>query len=448
MTPDRPQHPKHPAAGNGTTPSLPLRIFWLTAAAALVAALAPRAARAEIVPLQELVGSAGTALGVLLAEAEYNSAYEDWNRERSEKGWKLSVSAGYGTERDLIDETRSRSFESIRTKVSLGYPLLGARAREEREVESAAGRVQEKRIQRDAALAVAGLEIEEAYATAWGAQEALEVIEAFLAGEARFGSGDADDAGTGYTRARRQARRIARLRTEAVSRLEQLTARKLPDFTAIAVQLPKIAGIDLKRLERDHPELATLRALHGSARSQLDGSVWYGIDAGFDLTQSTVQDRSDGQAGNGLFANFNVSLPLTFYQAGIAERRKLRAEMAGLELKLKEKGDEIIGGAEQAQAEHLDLFDEVETLTQRTQSAGRALRRDGGGDALARRARNYYVLAVDELDARTRYWRSHIALRRLVPVGAAEPAPVPPGPETTDVGTRLAEPLTRVARSS
>lgn len=417
-------------------------IFWLTAIVVATTAFA-RPARAETVPLQELLGSAGSALGVLLAEAEYNTAYEDWNRERSEKGWKLSVSAGYGSERDLIDETRSRTYESIRTKVSLAYPLLGAQAAEEREVATAAGRVQEKRILRDAALAVAGLEIEDAYSAAWGAQEALEVIEAYLASEARFGAADED---AGYSRARRDRRRITRIHDEAVARLEQLTGRKLPDFVARAVQLPRITEIDLERLERDHPELATLRALHKSAVSQLDGSVWYGIDAVFDITQSAVQDRSDGQAGNGLFANFNVSLPLTFYQAGIAERRKLRAEMAGLELKLKDKGDEIIGGAEQAQAEHLDLFDEVEALTRRTQSAGRGLRGNGGEASLARRLRRYYELALEEIDARSRYWRSHVELRSLVPVGAAEPAPEPTGPSITDIGTRLAEPLLRAAK--
>lgn len=396
-------------------------------------AILPRGARAEVVTLPELAGSAGTALRVLMAGAEYDAAYADWERARSEKGWTLAVGAGYGRERDLIDETRSRDFEAIRTEVKLGYPLLGAHAKLEREIEIANGKVAEARIQRDAALKIAQLHIEDVYAACWGAQESLEVVAAYLRGAPAAGG-----------EARGDQRRFARRRDDARARLEQLTARKLEGLVVAGVQLPKMPPLDPRRLEQDHPELAMLRALHGSTRAQLDDSVWYGIDAGFDLTQTTLQDRDGGQAGNGLFANFTVQLPLSFYQAGLAERSKLRAEMELLEFKLKDKTGEVLAKAQGTESEHLELADEVEAAAQKTRAAAQALRAAGRG-ADAQRIRDYYARALAEIDARARYWRSHVALRSFVPAGAADPAPEPPGPTVADLGTRLAEPLLRIA---
>jgi hypothetical protein len=396
----------------------------------------PLAARAEVITLHEMLGGAGSALRVMLAEAEYDAAEADWDRARSEKGWQLSIGAGYGRERDVIDETRAREFEAIRTQVSLSYPLLGAYAKQEREVEIAAGKVAEARIQRDAALKVAELHVEDVYAALWGAQESLEVVEAYLK----------TDPGPG-ARAGADRRRLARRRDEARARLERLVERKLPDVVVTTVQLPKIPELDAKRLEQDHPELAAIRAQHAGTRAQLNGSVWYGIDAAFDVTQRSLQDRSGGQAGNGLFANFTVSLPLTFHQAGLSERRKLRAEMAVLELELRDKSDEIVTAAHASEAEHLDLYDEVEAVAEKVRGAAQALREAGARPA-ANALRNYYALALEEVEARMRFWRSHVAMRSYVPIGAAEPAPEPPGPTIADVGSRLAEPLLKAARGS
>jgi hypothetical protein len=396
----------------------------------------PLAARAEVITLHEMLGGAGSALRVMLAEAEYDAAEADWDRARSEKGWQLSIGAGYGRERDVIDETRAREFEAIRTQVSLSYPLLGAYAKQEREVEIAAGKVAEARIQRNAALKVAELHVEDVYAALWGAQESLEVVEAYLK----------TDPGPG-ARAGADRRRLARRRDEARARLERLVERKLSDVVVTTVQLPKIPELDAKRLEQDHPELAAIRAQHAGTRAQLNGSVWYGIDAAFDVTQRSLQDRSGGQAGNGLFANFTVSLPLTFHQAGLSERRKLRAEMAVLELELRDKSDEIVTAAHASEAEHLDLYDEVEAVAEKVRGAAQALREAGARPA-ANALRNYYALALEEVEARMRFWRSHVAMRSYVPIGAAEPAPEPPGPTIADVGSRLAEPLLKAARGS
>lgn len=407
-----------------------------TVAVALLCALAatPRAATAEVISLPDLVGSAGEGLKVAMAAAEYDAAYADWERARSEQGWKLAIGAGYGQQRDLIDESRSRDFEAIRTEVKLAYPLLGAHAKVERDIEMASGKVAEARIGRDGVLKLAQLQIEDVYAALWGAQESLEVIAAYL-------SATRDTETGGNSEARKDQRRLARRRDDARARLEQLTGRKLEGLVVTGVQLPQMPTLDPRRLEQDHPELAALRAQYLSARTQLDGSVWYGIDAGFDLTQSTIQDRDGGQAGSGLFANFTVVLPVTFYQAGLAERSKLRAEMQFLELKIKDKSGEIVERAQGTEAEYLDLADEVDTVTQKTRAAAQALRNAGAG---AQALRDYYQRALAEIDARTRYWRSHVAMRSFVPVGAAEPAPEMPGPTVSDVGTRLAEPLLRL----
>lgn len=414
----------------------------ITVIACALGALA-RPAQAGVVSIHELLGHAGTALNVMMAEAEFDAAQADWDRARSEQGWKLSIGAGYGTERDLVDETRTRNFEAIRTEVKLAYPLLGSHARGERDVEEASGKVAEARIQRDTARKIAELHVEDVYAALWGAQESLEVIEAYRHLVQRRAPA-ADDPAAANARVRQDRRRLSNRRDEARARLQHLTGQKLDDLIVTSVQLPKVPPLDPKRLEQDHPQLAMIRAQYASARAQLNGSVWYGIDAGFDLTQSTIQDRSDGQAGNGLFANFQVQIPLTFYQAGLSERRKLRAEMEYLELKLKDKSEGIVLKARAAEAEHVDLYDEVEEISQRVRAAGARLR-EAGSRAGAALLRDYYRLAIEEIDARTRYWRSHVDMRSYVPVGAAEPAPEPPGPSISDVGTRLAEPLLNAA---
>jgi outer membrane protein TolC len=414
---------------------------WQAALLTAVASM-PGLARADVITLHELLGRSTAALDVLLAEAEHDSAFEDWQRARSEQGWRMSIAAGYGTERALIDEQRSRQFEATRTEVKLSYPLLGAYAKQDREIEVAGGILAQKKIARDTAVKIAQLEIEDVYAALWGAQEALEVIAAFMGTEKRY---DASEDAVAYGRARAERRRLTRRRNEARARLEQLAGVQLPDLIARPVLLPKMPDLDVKRLDMDHPELATIRAQELATRKQLDSSVWYGIDGGFDLTQSTIQDQSGGQAGNGLAATFSVAFPLTFYQAGASERRKLLADIHGLELKLQEKRGSIISRAQEIQAEYMDLLDELDTTAQRTRLAGETLRREGSGPA-PHRVRDYFTLALDEIDARTRYWRAHVEMRAYIPVGQADPAPEPPGPEAADVGTRLAEPLIRLLK--
>lgn len=419
--------------------------------AALMLLALPNLAIAELVSLHDLLGHSSKALDILVAETEYVSAQEDVRREKALRGWRLDVATGFGQMRDIIDETRTREFEAVQTRVSLSYPLLGAYAKQAREVEMAHGKAEIARIKRDAALKVAQLKLEDVYAVFWGAQESLEVVETYLRTEPRVargvdGSADETDrleALAGYPKARAERTRLQRRRDEARARLEQLTDRALRELVATGVQLPTVPEIDAQRLQADHPELAALRSQHVALREQLDDAVWWGIDADFNITQTTTTDRDDAQAGNGLFANVNVSMPLTFYKAGVAERRRLLADIELLDLELQTKSDDLIAEAKDAQAQHVALVEEVNALTKRTQAAGRALRRQAGADAfaLARRLRNYYGLAMEEIDARTRYWRSHVDLRSYLLVGSAEPAPEPTGPETTDVGTRLIEPI-------
>ena len=414
-------------AGSGRRGSRTVRRAFVSLA--LLGALSP-VARADALSLHELLASADKALSILMAEADYTSAEAEWNRARAEKGWKIDVTAGYGKSRDIIDETRTRTFDAIQSKVGLSYPLLGAYARQEREIEIASGALQQKRIRRDAALRIAQLEIEDVYAAYWGAQEGLEVIAAYL-------GRDADD-GDAARKASSERRRLKRRLEEARRRLEQLVGSKLPGLVAVGVQLPAMAELNTNKLLTDHPELAALRAEHASTRKQLDDSVWWGVNASFDLTQTATTEYERGQAGNDLFAHFNISMPLQFYEAGTQERRRLRADMEILELKLKGKGEEIVGKAQDAHAEHRELYEDLQGLTRRTQSLGQSLRRDGADD---RRRADYFLLALDEVQARTRYWRSHVELRSYLVVGEAEPAPEPTGPTTTDLGTRLAEPL-------
>lgn len=410
-----------------------------------VAAAAAEAPAPEVITLHQLLGAADSSLEVRIAAAEAASADADWRRERAERGWKLAATAGYGTTRDIIDESRTRSFDAVQTRVGLTYPLLGSLAREDREVEMAAGLAEDKRLHHETARRIGQLQIEDVYAALWGAQEALQVVDAYLA---TLAPGSADDDDSGARRARAERRRLANRAKEARQKLEQRVGRPLPGIVAAPVQLPVMPELDTRRLEQDHPELAALRNQYRSTRQQLDDSVWWGVDASFDLTQSTITDRDDSQAGNSLYANVNLTLPLTFFESGTQERRRLRSELEALELKLKAKSGEVVGSAQGLQNEHRAIAEEVEDLAARRQRAAKRLRQAGDPDParLAQRRRDYAELALDELDARTRYWRSHVELRSYIPVGAADPAPQPTGPTVTDLGRELAEPLT--ARNS
>jgi outer membrane protein TolC len=404
-------------------------------AGALLLVLAAPAVRAEVLSLHEVLAGADKALGILMAEADYASAEAEWLRAKAEKGWEVKVTAGYGSTREVIDESRTRTYDAIQTQVGLSYPLLGAYARQVREIEIASGALKQKEIRRDAALNVARLEIEDVYAAFWGAQESLELIDAFLAAD-----GAGADAEAAVRKATSERRRLTRRREEARRRLEQLVGHRMPAFIASGVQLPAVPQVDAGRLAENHPQLAALRAEHDSTRRQLDDSVWWGVQASFDLTQGTMTEYDRGQAGNDLFAHFNISMPLRFYEAGAQERRRLRADMEVLALKLREKRDEVAIEAEDVHAGLRELHDEVESLTSRTQTLGRTLRR---GDAEGRVRADYFLAALEEIDARTRYWRAHVEMRSYLVAGAAEPAPEPTGPATTDVGTRLSEPLRR-----
>lgn len=418
------------------------RPAWAVTVGLLLLAVRAGAADAPeptLITLHELLGAADTSVDVRIAGAEFDAAEADWKRERAESGWKLAATAGYGTTRDIIDETRTRSYDAVQTRVGLTYPLLGSLAREQREVEMAAGVTEEKRLKHETARKIGQLEIEDVYAALWGAQAAIQVIDAYLA---PLAAGSTDDDDSGPRRARAERRRLANRAGEAQRKLEQRVGRPLPGIVAAPVQLPEMPELDTRRLEHDHPELASLRNEYRSTRQQLDDSVWWGVDASFDVTQSTITDRDDSQAGNALYANVNLSLPLSFFESGTQERRRLRSQMEALELKLKAKSGEVVASAQGLQAEHRAVAEEVTDLAARRERAGKRLRQaDTESGRLAQRRRDYAELALDEIDARTRYWRSHVELRSYIPVGAADPAPQPPGPTVSDLGRELAEPL-------
>lgn len=408
-------------------------------AMAAVAVAAAAADAPRVITLHELLGAADESFDVRIAAAESAAASADWKRERAETGWRLGATAGYGTQREIIDETRERSFDAIQTRVGLSYPLLGTLAREQREVEMAAGVAQDKRLKHQSARKIAQLEIEDVYAALWGAQEAIEVIDAYLA---PLTPGSTDDDDSGPRRARAERRRLAQRVTEASAELQRRVGRPLPGLVAAPVQLPTLPELDVGRLEADHPELAALRNQYRSTRQQLDDSVWWGVDASFDLTQSTITDRDDSQAGNALYANLNLSLPLSFFESGTQERTRLRSEMEALELRLKARSGEVVASAQALQSQHAAAAEDVADLEARVKRAARRVREasESGANVAARR-RDYAELALDAIDARTRHWRSHVELRSYIPVGAADPAPQPTGPDVADLGRSLAQPL-------
>lgn len=416
--------------------------------------LLPAAASAGTLSLAELIADTEKSLSVRLAEAEYKIAREELDRQRAKRGWKLSAALGYGSFKDVIDETRSFEYDAIQSKAALSYPLLGSYAEEEREVEAATGALRDKRVKRDSARRLLQLEVENSYATYWGAQESLEVIEAYLATEDRLRRRAGEpELLSGYRQAHRDRERLYRLQNEARARLARLSGRKIEPFVAMTVRLPAVPEISSDRLRAEHPELAMLGAQIEGYRTQLDGSRWYGVAGAFELSQGSVQTQNRGQAGHGLVATISVQLPLTYFNAATSERNRLRAQIEALQLKQEQMLGEIEAAAGKARAEHTEQFENVEELTRQTQTLNQTLRNqylrravpDESLESLARRLREYYTLALEEIDYRTRYWQSHVGMRAFLLGSEASGPPEPTGPETTDVGTRLAEPLALIA---
>jgi outer membrane protein TolC len=435
----------------------------------LLALVAGGPAQAEELLLENLLGDTGKAASVLQAESELNAAGSELARDRAEKGWRMTGAAGYGHIQDVVDEGRSISYQAAQAQLGLAYPLFGSAEKQSRAIGLSGGKTQEKKLRLEAAKRLAQLELEAQYARYWGAQESLRVVDSYLESEPlllprlqqrqdkrmMLGS-QLIDAGAGYARARSDRAQLLAQRNAARARLERLTGRKLADLEARATELPDEVDMPAGPALQRHPDLAALQLQRQTLQRQLKDSRWYGLDGAFNVNANTVHDTTNSETGGNAFVGVNVSAPLSLGSARKAERDRLNAETETLNLRYRQRQEELVSDIGSARDKLAQLREENAAAGERTRGAHEALRErlrrsgvfaEDGIEALGGRLQTYYAAALSEIDTRTRSWIANVEARAYALAVAEDATPQrrPPLPEAA-LGQRLAEPIAAVAQ--
>ncbi|WP_162932119.1 TolC family protein [Solimonas sp. K1W22B-7] len=435
----------------------------------LLGVLAAGPALAEELLLENLLGDTGHAAGVLQAESELKAAGSELDRDRAEKGWRVTGAAGYGHIQDVVDEGRSISYQAAQAQLGLSYPLFGSAEKQARAIGLSSGKTQEKKVRLEAARRLAQLELEAQYARYWGAQESLKLVDAYLESEAQLlprlqqrqdkrmmlGS-QMIDSGAGFARARSDRAQLVATRNAARARLERLTGRKLGELQARATELPEDVTMPAGDALQRHPDLVSLQAQRETLQRQQKDSRWYGLDGAFNVNANTVHDTTNSETGGNAFVGVNLSAPLAVGSARRAERNRLNAELETLQLRYRQRQEELladIGGARDKLAQQRE---ETAAAAQRSRGAHEALRErlrrsgvfaEDGIETLAGKLQSYYAAALAEIDTRTRGWIANVEARAFA-LAVAEDAAPPRRALLPDsgIGERLAEPIVLVTR--
>ena len=423
------------------------------------------ASTADTIVFTDLLGDTSHALGILEAEADVDSTSNEVDRDRGVKGWKFTAAGGYGHYTDIIDTGVTYSYNATRAQLGLTYPLLGAWDKQARQVDVSEGKLAESHIRLNAAQQLAQLELEANYARYWGAQEELKVANAYLASEPIIEprlklraqnrlmlESEHLALASGYEHARGDRVRLQHLQDETRNRLQQLTGRQLGPFDARAVMLPKIPEIQADTLIKQHPDLAVLNAQRDALKEQLADSNWYGIEGGFDIAGVDTKDLStNGKNGNSVFVGLNITAPLSF-TVGYHERKRLKAEIEKSRLKYQRRSDEIVGQLQSAVDKNAQLLHEADFSAQHTQAASRGLTEgflrsktmeNQGIDTVARRLNDYYSVAIEQIEARIKFWQANIELRSYL---TASDLAAAPAATSDDLGGQLSKPILDVTR--
>lgn len=435
-------------------------IFW---AAALTFASTP--VHSEPVSLDLLLGDTQNATNILQAESALEGAHHELQRDSSRKGWQFSGALGYGVVRNIVDDNRAISYPGSQAQLGFTYPLLGASEKSKRDMDVDRGKIREKEIRLDEARRRAPLELESNYARYWGAQEALIVIDAYLATEPTMTSrlhmrqqkklmleSKMIDLLSGYASARSDRAQLLRVREQTRSRLSLLTGRPLVEFSARSVSLPKLSDDVGKDAFLRHPDILALGAQSDALKAQLSNSGWYSMDAGFSVMAAANNDQRDHQTGGTAFVGFNFNAPISMFSVRREEKRRLQSEINTIDLQRIQRSEELRMDASAALGRLAQAADSMDIAAQKTQAAVASVRErqlrsnvfsEDGLEAMAQQLRDYTVQALSDIDSRVQVWQANIEARAYLQAGD-DKATIPATVDST-LGAQLAEPLLAIA---
>lgn len=426
-------------------------------------------ASAEVLLLENLLGDTQHAAGVLQADSELTAANSELERDRAEKGWRFTGAVGYGHIQDVVDEGRTISYQAANAQLGLSYPLFGTAEKQSRTIGGSGGKVEERRLRAEAARRLAQLELETSYARYWGAQESLQLIDAYLESEAllmprlqqrqekkmMLGS-QLVDLGTAYGKARADRAQFLAVRNDARARLERLTGRKLAELEAQMPELP--AAVEMPPVEalQRHPELAALRVQRETLEQQREKTRWYGVDGAFNVTANTVHDTTNAQTGSNAAVGLSMSAPVSLGRARRAEKDRMQAEIDTLQLRYRQRQEELLAQMAAARDKLAQQGEEVSVAAQKSRAAHEALRErllrsgvfaEDGVETLTARLAGYYGNALAEIDTRVKAWLGNVDARAYVlAMSPNDRVQRLPASGATDVGARLAEPIVVLTR--
>jgi hypothetical protein len=374
--------------------------------------------------LQELEKDVRTGPEVLVAVAELEESMSILEWEQARNGLRVFGSAGAGSFREPITDTKVRDYQRARVSVGLRYPLLGSRKQERLSLLNARARTWEKeqkiRLARRQSLAA----VRAHYVNYWGSRRKIDLCRSFLTHErsventlehrTRAGyllDSDRREFLTAFAMVRRNAARANGVGERALGVLRLLTRPGLNPFTPVSPRLPEPCQ-DREALRRavleSHPELHLLQALLQEQIETVRLSGQSDLQANVDLTGSASSDYPSGEDGYGVALNVSVGMPFKFYKARVAERSAALAAQRRTERELEWRRAELVAEAEESLTSYRVASENRRFATRRVEAALESMREKLlrstylSGDTLEKLQQGrlqYFQAAMDYIDA-------------------------------------------------
>jgi outer membrane protein TolC len=291
---------------------------------------------AELPPLSELESRLAASDSLRLMDAQYDLARQRMNMEAHRQGASFYSNTSFSDNDEVVDVGRTRSYRQLGSGVGLRLPVLGSRLQWQANLADSALAVARRENERELKRRELLLQLRQAYATYWAAQQTESLSAAYAADEPAIEQGlmlrtkaglllDSDrlEFMSGFALARRDQMSAQNDRQRALDSMRLLVNSNLSDGTAqrpsVAVCAPDTTAIS--QWAEAHPDVKFLQA----AFKQLDfdprTSPWFPINAEIRAGYQRTTEWPTQEQGGSAAVTLSFDVPLNF----MSQRRVLRS---------------------------------------------------------------------------------------------------------------------------
>ena len=383
------------------------------------------------------------ALNYRIAAAETDVYAHQVMRQQADTGWKILSGAIVSDNNEPTEAGSSRKYQALVGRIGLRHPLLGSRLEEQLALLRAETDLASAQAREDMARRTAVELLRRAYISYWENQRKLHLSRDYLDQEDAVRNilnrrrqkgllleADRLEFLTTFERARRGVTEYQGQQADELAVIDLLTNAEPERFIAHYPNLPSpcLREADMLAASKRHPELVSLAARIDERADRRHFAATLPIESGVNFNHALIHEEPASITGSSTSISVDFRMPLDVFSASAARRGAAHAELskARLEYQLREKELHQLSRrliAQHRTRKHSTRFAQARLSTVDERVRERDLRaRVLPGDVLEQlqQARyEYYLVALDAIEAEAALLETEAQLLTLAPAGCA-----------------------------